>query len=190
MPGHDDRANSDISRVRRSEHARGEAWIADFLARAEVGHVATRWDDQPFVTPTTFWYDAGAHRIAFHSSLAGRLRANIERHPLVCLEASTFGRFLPSNAALELSVQYASVAVFGRAAVVADPAEKRRLLDGLARKYFPGLVPGREVRPITDAELNATCVYALTIESWSGKENWPEQADQTDAWPPLPGELL
>jgi hypothetical protein len=33
-------------------------------------------------------------------------------------------------------------------------------------------------------------VYAITIESWSGKENWPEQAEQSEEWEPLAAEWL
>jgi hypothetical protein len=43
----------------------------------------------------------------------------------------------------------------------------------------------REYRPITDKELKRTTVYAIEIESWSGKENWKERADQSDEWPVL-----
>ena len=40
-------------------------------------------------------------------------------------------------------------------------------------------------RPVTDQELRRTAVYELRIESWSGKENWQEHADQSADWPPL-----
>ena len=36
-----------------------------------------------------------------------------------------------------------------------------------------------------DQELKRTAVYELQIDSWSGKENWKDQADQSDEWPPL-----
>ncbi len=42
---------------RRPEHAQDDAWTRAFLQRAQIGHVATRWDDRPFITPTSFWYD-------------------------------------------------------------------------------------------------------------------------------------
>ena len=51
-----------------------------------------------------FWYDEANERIIFHSNLAGRIRANLEHNPKVCLEASEMGRLLPSNVALEFSV--------------------------------------------------------------------------------------
>ena len=94
---------------RRPENARDDDWTRAFLVRARVGRVATRWDDQPFITPTTFWYDPQRREIYFHSNLVGRVRANGERHARVCFEASEFGRLLPSNVALEFSLQYASV---------------------------------------------------------------------------------
>jgi nitroimidazol reductase NimA-like FMN-containing flavoprotein (pyridoxamine 5'-phosphate oxidase superfamily) len=95
------------------------------------------------------------------------------------------GRFLPSNVALEFSLQYRSVVVFGTARIVTDPAEARRLLYGLISKYFPALTAGTEYREVTDKELRATSIYAIQIDSWSGKENWAERADQSDEWTPL-----
>jgi hypothetical protein len=66
-----------------------------------------------------------------------------------------------------------------------DPEEQRGALYGLIQKYFPGMAPGQEYRPITEQELKRTSVYAIAIESWSGKRNWPEQAKQSPDWPPL-----
>ena len=92
---------------------------------------------------------------------------------------------LPSNVAVEFSLQFRSVIVFGTAKVVTDPDEARRLLYGLIRKYFPAMSVGKEYREITDKELRATSVYVIQIEEWSGKENWEQRADQSDEWPPL-----
>lgn len=170
---------------RRPHLARDDDWIRAFLKLAQIGHIATSADGQPFVTPTTFWYDEENHQIAFHSNIAGRIRSNIESNPKVSLEASELGRFLPSNVALEFSLQYRSVMVFGSARVVTDPEEARRLLYGLIGKYFPDMTAGKEYRGITDRELRATSVYAIRIEAWSGKENWEARADQSDEWTPL-----
>jgi nitroimidazol reductase NimA-like FMN-containing flavoprotein (pyridoxamine 5'-phosphate oxidase superfamily) len=177
--------NRPINQSRRPERSCDDAWTRDFLARALVGHIATHWDEQPFITPTNFWYDPERHEIYFHSNIVGRIRANCERHPEVCFEASEVGKQLPSNVALEFSVQYESVIAFGKVRILEDPAEQRRALDGLLRKYFPDMIPGEHYRPITDQELKRTSVYAITIESWSGKRNWPEKALQSPDWPPL-----
>ncbi len=170
---------------RRPHLTRDDAWIRAFLHEARVGHIATSMDGQPFLNPTTFWYDEEYHQVVFHSNIAGRVRSNIEANPKVCLEASELGKLLPSNVALEFSLQYRSVMVFGTAQLVTDPAEAKRLLYGLISKYFPAMTAGREYREITDKELRATSVYVIKIEAWSGKENWDERAEQSDEWPAL-----
>jgi uncharacterized protein len=170
---------------RRKENAMSDEWVKAFLRRAAIGHVATRWDDQPFITPTTFWYDETQHTIIFHSNIVGRIRANSERHDQVCFEASEYGEFLPSNVALEFTAQYQSAIVFGKIRVIEDDEEKRRALYGLIEKYYPTMTAGQEYRPITDQELKRTSVYVIAIESWSGKRNWPDEAEQSDEWPRL-----
>lgn len=171
---------------RLPEYTRDEAWVRAFLHRAEIAHIGHSVGNQPFVTPTNFWYDEAEHRVIFHANIAGRLRANLEANPQVCLEASEMGRFLPANTALEFGVQYRSVMVFGRVEILQDLNEQRRVLYALISKYFPRMAPGREYRPITDKELARTTVYALQIESWSGKENWKDAAEESPDWPPLP----
>lgn len=47
------------------------------------------------------------------------------------------------------------------------------------------MAAGRDYRPVTERELARTSAYALAVGSWSGKENWPDRADQSDEWPPL-----
>lgn len=167
---------------RLPEYARDEAWIRAFLRSAKIGHLGQVRGEQPFVTPTNFWFDEPRHAIVFHSNITGRLRDNLENSPQVCLEVSELGRFLPSNIALEFSVQYRSVMVFGRVTLLRSDEEKLRALYGLLTKYFPQRQAGVDYRPITGQELARTSVYALMIDSWSGKENWPEQAVQSAEW--------
>ena len=170
---------------RKPQYTRGDAWIRAMLHKAQVAHIATLWDKQPFVTPTNYYFDEPGHRLIFHSNVTGRLRANIEQNPRVCAEISEIGRYLPSNVALEFGVQFRSVMVFGEAKVLADREEQRRLLHLLIAKYFTPMELGKDYRPVTDAELKRTTVYELCVESWSGKENWNDRADQSDEWPPL-----
>ncbi len=170
---------------RLPEYKRDDAWIRAFLREASVGHIASARDGQPFLNPSTFWFDEAHHQIIFHSNVTGRIRSNIETNPKVCFEASELGRLLPSNVALEFSLQFRSVIVFGTARLITDPGEVRRVLYGLIRKYFPLMKVGQEFREITDKELRSTSVYAIQIDEWSGKENWKDRADQSDDWPAL-----
>ncbi|HEY5728991.1 MAG TPA: pyridoxamine 5'-phosphate oxidase family protein [Anaerolineales bacterium] len=170
---------------RLPEYKRDDDWIRAFLRTAKVGHIASSRVGQPFLNPSTFWFDEENHQIVFHSNVTGRIRSNLESNPKVCFEASELGKLLPSNIALEFSLQYRSVIVFGTAHLITDEAEARRVLYGLIQKYFPKMTAGKEFREITDKELKRTSVYAIQIEEWSGKENWKDRADQSDEWSPL-----
>ena len=90
---------------RRPHLTKDDVWIREFLKTAKVGHIATSVDGQPFINTSTFWYDEAGHQIVFHSNLAGRVRSNIEYNSKVSFEASVLGQMLPSNVALEFSVQ-------------------------------------------------------------------------------------
>jgi uncharacterized protein len=174
-----------ITTQRRPHLVMDDAAVRALLSTGQVGNVATVWDRQPFINATTYWYDAEVNEILFHSNIVGRVRANAEHCDRVCFETSRYGRLLPSNIALEFSIQYESVVAFGAVRLLREDQAKHRALTGLIAKYFPGMQAGRDYRPLTDQELTRTTVYAIAIEQWSGKRNWPERAQQGDEWPPL-----
>src|SRR5262245_54923734 len=138
---------------RLPEYQRDDEWIRAFLREAKVGHIASAQDSQPFLNPTTFWFDEANHQIVFHSNVAGRIRSNIESNSKVAFGTSELGKMLPANVALEFSLQFRSVVIFGTARLVYDPEEARRVMYGLIHKYFPEMTAGKEFREITDKEL-------------------------------------
>lgn len=155
--------------TRRDRAIRDDAWIEALLQRAAFGALATVEDGQPFINVNLFAYDRERRAIYFHTARRGRTRRNIERAARVCFSVSEMGRLLPADTALNMSVEYASVIVFGSASVVADPGKAGRALQLLLDKYFAHLQPGRDYRPITAHELTRTSVYCIQIEQWSGK---------------------
>ena len=72
--------------------------------------------------------------------------------------------------------------MFGKIRVIEEAEEKRGALYGLIGKYYPTLTAGQDYRPITDQEFKRTSVYAVAIDSWSGKRSWPDEAEQSDDW--------
>jgi nitroimidazol reductase NimA-like FMN-containing flavoprotein (pyridoxamine 5'-phosphate oxidase superfamily) len=179
-------ASGPTGHQRLPDYKRDDAWIKSFLRESLIGYVGHLSENQPFITPTNFWFDEENSRIVFHSNIIGRTRSNLEKQSLVCFVTSEYGKFLPSNAALEFSVQYRSVMVFGKVIILSDSQEKSFVLEKLIEKYFPDLRPDVEYRSITQKELERTSVYSIEIDSWSGKENWPDQAEQIPDWPSLP----
>lgn len=159
------------SAVRRSDRAtEDESWIKTFLQRAAVGTLATTHGDQPFINSNLFVYDEGRHCIYMHTAHVGRTRANIEHNPRVCFSIMTMGRLLPAPEALEFSVEYSGVVVFGEAVIVEDEAEAIDGLQQLLDKYAPHLKPGADYRPPIAEELKRTAVYRINITEWSGKK--------------------
>lgn len=154
---------------RRDRAVDDETWIREYLQRASWGVLATAFDGQPFLNSNLFVFDPSMHAIYLHTARLGRTRSNIESSPQVCFSVGEMGRLLPADTALEFSVEYSSVVVFGRARVVADAEEARRALQLLLDKYFPHLRPGRDYRPIQPEELGRTSVYRVDIEHWSAK---------------------
>ena len=146
-----------------------ESWIKSFLHQADFGALATAHGDQPFINSNLFVYDEDRHCLYLHTAQVGRTRTNIEYNPHVCFNVSVMGRLLPADEALEFSVEYAGVTVFGKARIVSDPVEAEYGLQALLDKYAPHLRPGRDYRPITSEELARTSVYRIDIDAWSGK---------------------
>ncbi len=99
-----------------------------------------------------------------------RLTLDVAQFVLLCVHADGFHDFKPQ----------AIVIAFGRIRVLEDVEEKRRTLCGLLAKYFPAMAAGQEYRPITDQELKRTSMYAIAVESWSGKRNWPDETEQSE----------
>ncbi len=172
-----------------------QTWIRDFLHRATTGYLATVYEDQPFINSNLYVYDEANSRIYMHTARVGRTRANIETSEKVCFSISEVGRMLPADEALEFSVEYSGVVIFGSACVVTDADEQRHGLQLLLDKYFSHLRPGEHYRPIDDSELVRTSVYRIDIERWTGKQKKAEadfhgaflyQENRRDESNPLP----
>ena len=162
------------STVRRADRAvTDEAWIRTALHTAAYGTLATVLNGQPFLNSNLFVYDEGRHAIYLHTAHVGRTKANIEAGDPgapVCFGVFAMGRLLPADEALEFSVEYEGVTVFGTAQIVDDDEEAEHGLQLLLDKYAPHLRPGEHYRPITADELTRTAVYRVDITDWVGKK--------------------
>lgn len=159
-----------INQPLRKDRAKDDAWIRAYLQRVPFGMLATEYQGQPFLKPTTFVYDEAEHAIYIHGAMVGRMRTNIELNPRVSFCIAEMGRLLPADTAMEVGVEYASAVVFGKAEVITDAEQAQHGLQLLLDRYFPHLKPGTDYREIVPEELNITSVYRIQISSWSGKE--------------------
>ena len=193
-----DRDKKPITEIRRRDRAQDEDWIGGFLHAGAWGTLATVSKGQPFINTNLYVYDEAAHAIYLHGARIGRTRSNIEAGGPICFNVSEMGRILPDEVALEFSVEYAGVTVFGRCTVVEDEDEAYRGLQLLMDKYAPQLKPDRDYRPASREDLVRTSVYRIDIEAWSGKMNqqaadfpaayWYEHYRQASPFSPGDGE--
>ena len=166
-----DYLNAPVTTVRREDRAvNDEAWFIDFLKKADVGTLATVHDGQAFLNQNLFVYDEGTHAVYIHTARKGRTRANVEMDEKVSFAIMEMGRLLPADEALEFSVEYAGVVIFGTSTIVEDEEESTRILQLLLDKYAPHLSAGDDYRPPVPEELKRTSVFKVTIDNWSGKK--------------------
>lgn len=163
------------TQVRRKDRAvEDDQWIKAFLHQASIAYVSFSDESQPFLNSNIFVYDEATHRIYFHTAREGRTRSIIDKNPKVCLSVSEMGRLLPAEKALEFSVEYKGVSVFGKVSVL-EGKEAIDALQLLLDKYFPHLTAGKDYRPPVPEEMKRTAVYAIGIAQWIGKQKQVEQ---------------
>jgi uncharacterized protein len=166
-----DYSQQPLNAVRRTDRAvEDEAWIRHFLHSAAIGTLATVDEGQPFINTNLFVYDEARHCIYLHTARTGRTPTTVARAERACFSVMTLGRLLPAPQALEFSLEYGGVVVFGSVSLVEEQDEALMMLQALMDKYAPHLRAEQDYRPPVPEELKRTAVIKLCIEQWSGKK--------------------
>jgi len=148
--------------VRRSDRALSENQAREILARAEHGVLATLGTDGwPYAVPVN--HVLSGDTLYIHCAVEGHKLENIAHEERVSFCAVASASVLPAK----LSTLYESAVVFGRAALVTDPAEKRRALELLAIRFCGALSPEAESAIATSA--SRTAVIRIRLERIAGK---------------------
>ncbi|HKP86706.1 MAG TPA: pyridoxamine 5'-phosphate oxidase family protein [Blastocatellia bacterium] len=148
---------------KRAEYDR--ASVYEILDEAFVCHVGFVVDGQPFVIPTG--YARAGDNLYIHGSAASRMLRALGEGIEVCVTVTLVDGLVLARSAFHHSMNYRSVAVFGRARVVEDAEEKMEAL----RAFTEHVVPGRwaEVRWPNESEMKATTVLSLPLAEASAK---------------------
>jgi nitroimidazol reductase NimA-like FMN-containing flavoprotein (pyridoxamine 5'-phosphate oxidase superfamily) len=137
------------------------AELEEILSRADVLYLALHDTPAPYVIPLTFAYADGA--LWFHCAREGTKLDLIRRDPRVGFSAVADARVEPGAAACDFTARGRSVVGRGTARICADPAERRRGLDALVRRY------GRERPDYRPDSFERTCVVRIGVEELRGK---------------------
>jgi nitroimidazol reductase NimA-like FMN-containing flavoprotein (pyridoxamine 5'-phosphate oxidase superfamily) len=158
------------------------------LAAGRVAHVGFVQDGQPFVIPMTYQFDAGRPgHVYLHGAHHSRLMQHLATGAPVCVTVTLVDGLVYSRTALFHSVNYRSVVCFGRAAAEPPREDRRRLLEGMVARYWPGRTAGQDYDPIPDDHLDPTAFIALRIDELSAKVRSGGPKGPRDADPEAPG---
>src|SRR5271157_4823207 len=148
--------------IRRTDRALTEDQAREILARAEHGVLATVGaDGWPYAVPLN--HVLAGDVLYIHCATEGHKLENIAHEERVSFCAVANARVLPAS----LSTLYESAVVFGRAALVTDPTEKRRALELLAVRFCGALSPEAEKAIATSG--SRTAVVRIRLERIAGK---------------------
>lgn len=139
--------------------------INRILDEGFICHVGFIVDGQPFVIPTG--YARVDDKLFIHGAQASRLLRALEKGIDLCLTVTLIDGLVLARSAFHHSMNYRSVVVFGRAAVVDERAEKMAALLALSEHMIPGR--WADVRKPNERELQLTTVLSLPLKEASAK---------------------
>lgn len=175
------------ARIRRHPEREIPGEEAAVLAAGLVAHVGIATPEGPVVIPMTYHFEDGDPPVVWlHGSHASRLLERAAEGDRVCVAVTIVDGLVYSRSAMYHSANYRSVVCVGRARAVEDPGAKRRPLEAMIGRMFPGRAPGRDYLT-RDADLDATALVAVEVEEWSakGRSGGPRGPDDED--PAAPG---
>jgi uncharacterized protein len=155
------------------------------LSEALVAHVGIIDDGWPVVIPMTFLYQDGC--VYLHGAPGSRLVKSLATGDRVCIETTLVDGRIASKAAESHSLNYRSVVCFGRGAFVEDQDRRRRILEAMIARYFPGRAAGVDYAPISEREDKSTRLVEVRIEAMSAKGRTGGPRGAFDDDPETPG---
>ena len=149
-----------------------------------VGYVI---DDQPLVTPTSYWREGD--RVYWHGSSASRMLRTIAKGIKACLTVTHVDGLVIARSGFHHSINYRSVMALGVAEPITDDTHKLAALEAFVERLFPGR--WAMLRPVNKQELKATTVLSMPLEEVSAKVRVgpPKDDDEDYALPIWAGVL-
>jgi hypothetical protein len=142
-----------------------------------ICHIGFMAEGKPVVIPTG--YGRRGDTLYVHGSSASRMFRAMGEGADVCVTVTLVDGLVLARSAFHHSMNYRSVVIFGKAALVEDPALKREALEVFTEHVARGR--WQEVRQPSEKELQATTVLAIPLEEVSAKvRTGPPLDDEED----------
>ena len=147
----------------RGVYGRDEAYR--ILDEGFICHVGFSVDGQPYVIPTS--YGRKDANLYIHGSAASRMLRQMKDGIAVCITVTLLDGLVLARSVFNHSMNYRSVVILGKAALVDDPEEKLAALRLLSEHILPGRWD--DSRQPNERELKQTSVLRVPIEEFSAK---------------------
>jgi nitroimidazol reductase NimA-like FMN-containing flavoprotein (pyridoxamine 5'-phosphate oxidase superfamily) len=176
---------TDRTRIRRHPERAVPERIEEFLQAGLVAHVAYVENGEPRVIPFLYHYESG-HLFLHGSPGSGTLMLLRDGRP-VAVSVAMIDGLVASKSEPSHSANYRSVVLYGRGHRVADLEHKRRVLQALLERYFPGRHSPDDYAPATDDDLTRMELIAIEIEEAQAKMRDGGPTGPNDSDPKAPG---
>ncbi len=176
---------TDRTRIRRHADRAVPERIEEFLLRGEVAHVALVDGGEPRLIPFLYHYEAG--HIYLHGSPGNATLRLLRDGRSVVVAVTSLVDLIASKTAAHPSATYRSVVAYGRGRQIADVAEKRRVLEAMTVRYFPGREPGRDYTAASDEDLAGMELTDVEVDEASAKMRDAGPLGPHDDDPNFPG---
>jgi hypothetical protein len=176
---------TDRTRIRRHADRAVPERIEEFLLAGLIAHVACVDDGEPRVIPFLYHYEAG--HIYIHGSPGNATLRLLSDGRSATVAVTRLLDLIASKTAPEHSANYRSVVVYGRGRQIDDLAERRRILDAMTARYFPGRTTPADYAPATDQDLLGIELIDIEIDEASAKMRDAGPMGPHDDEPDFPG---
>ena len=158
---------TDRTRIRRHADRAVPDRIEEFLRSGLVAHVACVEDGEPRLIPFLYHYETG--HIYLHGSPGNSTLRLLRDGRQVVVAVTRLDDLVASKTAPDHSANYRSVVAYGRGRQIEDLVEKRRILDAMTERYFPGRRPPHDYAPAADDDLARMELTDVAVEEASAK---------------------
>jgi nitroimidazol reductase NimA-like FMN-containing flavoprotein (pyridoxamine 5'-phosphate oxidase superfamily) len=176
---------TDRTRIRRHADRAVPDLIEELLRSGLVAHVACVEDGGPRLIPFLYHYETG--HIYLHGSPGNATLRLLRDGRQVAVAVTRLDDIVASKTAPDHSANYRSVVAYGHGREIADLAEKRRVLDAMTERYFPGRRSPDDYAPAADDDLARMELTDVAVEEASAKMREGGPMGPHDAEPDFPG---
>ncbi len=139
--------------------------VYGILDKGIICHVGFTVDGRPFVIPTG--YARVDDQLYIHGSQVSRMLRTLAEGVDLCVTVTLVDGLVLARSAFHHSMNYRSVVIFGRAAIVEQREAKLAALFAFSEHVIPGR--WKEVRVPSEQELKATTVLSIPLIEVSAK---------------------